>query len=943
MKALIMGILMTGVITFQVVSQDTVSSIILDPDRSLKLKSVVNRNGDTITFHEMVPMFSVVIDSTPVNSGSISFALNNDTIAFLLHDSVHCVLLKAGNHKAGCKYILRMTNLGCKAKRVENLVPLGEGSDRVYITAQGSRQWPGYLCRSKLYRPGFGPVGVILPDNTWHLGFADLRINQSVSITALARRIQRDKEKTDIDRWRVTIKPGGWTEYAIWIDLHQGDWHQGLKMMFQDRWLYDLPEFDTGMFARHDLKWMREKYIMLLQFAWDKKYFDFSSQRFTFFDHFLEYDSLTGGYDIFTLWPTWPRLGLDQRNQWDMYRDLPGGLDALRRQVDFVHSLGRKYFISYNPWDAGTRKEDQFTGMEELLRATDADGVVLDTKGESSRELQATADRVRPGIIMYSEGMAVPKDMPGIVSGRVHDALVLPPPVNLNKFIKPDFAIFRVLQLADDRLHRELAISFFNGYGVEINTMRPGRPQWIREEFAYLGKTSRILRDHSKAFINYQFLPLVPTSVDSVYVNAWRSSWAELLFTIYSQQPSGFNGLLFNLEDADAGNGVLTSPDQYRFVDLWNHEVVTPVKKNGKTWIPVTIDPFPNQWLETRQEGSNSCIAVYKKSLEVKLEDKFLTFSASSGDRIVLTGEDPTYQAIQDTFPTGTNRINYINCLGQDIQKIVIQLYSDNMLMDEVVLKIPDARPVLISERQPTRPSGVAPAGMVEIPGGKFRFYTKRSPSSLEPFIPLPDLKDTIEVEMKKFYMDRYPVTNGEYFNFIKQTSYNPDDRSNYLKHWINGMPETGTEDHPVVYINLDDAKSYARWAGKRLPSEQEWQYAAQGSDMRKYPWGKEWKKNRCNESLNHSTPVNSFPGGKSPFGVEDMVGNVWQLTDDVYCNGAYYYVVIRGGSYYNPTESIWYVTGGPMPTDHPEILLLISPSLDRNATVGFRCVMDAE
>jgi len=74
---------------------------------------------------------------------------------------------------------------------------------------------------------------------------------------------------------------------------------------------------------------------------------------------------------------------------------------------------------------------------------------------------------------MYSEGMAVPKDMPGIVSGGVHDALVLPPPVNLNKLIKPDFAIFRVLQLADDRLHREIACAFFNGYGIEINTMRP--------------------------------------------------------------------------------------------------------------------------------------------------------------------------------------------------------------------------------------------------------------------------------------------------------------------------------------------------------------------------------------------------------------------------------------------------------------------------------------
>jgi formylglycine-generating enzyme required for sulfatase activity len=72
------------------------------------------------------------------------------------------------------------------------------------------------------------------------------------------------------------------------------------------------------------------------------------------------------------------------------------------------------------------------------------------------------------------------------------------------------------------------------------------------------------------------------------------------------------------------------------------------------------------------------------------------------------------------------------------------------------------------------------------------------------------------------------------------------------------------------------------------------------------------------------------------------MIGNVWQLTNDVYDNGSYYFEIIRGGSYYYPSSSIWYVTGGPLPADHPEMLLLIAPGLDRNATVGFRCVKDA-
>jgi hypothetical protein len=71
------------------------------------------------------------------------------------------------------------------------------------------------------------------------------------------------------------------------------------------------------------------------------------------------------------------------------------------------------------------------------------------------------------------------------------------------------------------------------------------------------------------------------------------------------------------------------------------------------------------------------------------------------------------------------------------------------------------------------------------------------------------------------------------------------------------------------------------------------------------------------------------------------MIGNVWQMTGDVYDNGCYYYRIIRGGSYYHPTSSIWYIAGGPLPAYHPEMLLLVGPGLNRNATVGFRLVKD--
>jgi iron(II)-dependent oxidoreductase len=923
-------------------AQSRLQSLKFDVPNSFTVNGLAFEKKQTSSFAYGLPLFSVLIDSNFYNSycGKATFGKNG--ISFVLADSIRGMLVQDKKFQPGLKYTLRFTNIGKANHRIENLVPLGEGSDKVYITAGGTKEWPHYLCRSLLFRPGMAPVGVILPDNAWHLGFSDFRLDAEYSITGLARRDQRDKENSSIDRWAVTLKPGGWVEYNLFFDTHSGDWHNGLKMMFAERYLYDLPSFDNGTFDRKDLQWMKGSYLMLLQFAWDKKYYDARQNRYNFYSSFNEFDSLTGGYDIYTLWPTWPRLGLDQRNQWDMYRDLPGGLAELRKQADFLHRKGKKYFISYNPWDESTRKEDQLKGMEDLLRATDADGVVLDTKGSSSRELQAAADRVKPGIIMYSEGMAVPKDMPGIVAGRVHDALVLPPPVNLNKLIKPDFAIFRVLQLADDLLHRELAVSFFNGYGVEINTMRAGRPSWMREEFRYLGRTTRILRENDAVFHNSSWMPLVETLADSIYVNRWVSV-KKVIFTIYSMKPEGFKGPLFDLSGFRTDLSGIFQNNDYHLVDIWNHTEMDTVSRNGKTLVSATLEPFDRSWLNTRKEGNAGCIALLPVILKAGFKGDTIVFQASEGDSIRITGGDPSYSSKTYSFSSRGNAIHFDSYFDVTVEKVVVQLYSGPKLLDERVLVRKNDIPYLISSVTATKLRDHGFEQVIEIPEGDFRFYTKRDPASADPFIPLPDHHDTVVVHMKKFFMDKFPVTNRDWLIFMKRTRYTPKDTNNFLKHWPGGGPPAGKEYEPVVYINMDDARAYARWAGKRLPTEMEWQYAAQGIDMRKYPWGNEMDSTKCNYNLNRPAPVESHSSGASPFGVEDMTGNVWQLTNDVYEVGSYSYVIIRGGSYYHPASSPWYITGGPLPADHPEMLLLMAPGLDRNGTVGFRCVMDTK
>jgi formylglycine-generating enzyme required for sulfatase activity len=262
--------------------------------------------------------------------------------------------------------------------------------------------------------------------------------------------------------------------------------------------------------------------------------------------------------------------------------------------------------------------------------------------------------------------------------------------------------------------------------------------------------------------------------------------------------------------------------------------------------------------------------------------------------------------------------------------------------------------PQQLVEQRETPRRELAPEGMVTIPGGDFVFAvtgieiegtTWAGLDVQYPWEPCARRSHRHRLKIAPFHIDRCPVTNDDFAAFLAATTYHPADDHHFLRDWVGGRARDGWAHKPVTWVSIEDARAYAAWAGKRLPHEWEWQYAAQGADARRYPWGNEWRVNAvpvANMARRLLPPddVDAHPTGASPFGVLDLVGNVWQWTDE-YIDDHTRAAVLKGGSSYRPQTSHWYFPAAHRLDQHGKYLLM-SPGRDRSGAIGFRCVVDA-
>ncbi len=231
---------------------------------------------------------------------------------------------------------------------------------------------------------------------------------------------------------------------------------------------------------------------------------------------------------------------------------------------------------------------------------------------------------------------------------------------------------------------------------------------------------------------------------------------------------------------------------------------------------------------------------------------------------------------------------------------------------------------------------------MVLVPNGKFMMGSTKD-------IADPDETPIHIIKLDAFYIDKFEVTNVQYALFLSETRH-------ATPHFWND-PDLNRPDQPVVGVSFEGASRYANWAGKRLPTEAEWEFSARGTNENQYPWGNQFEAeisgrvNHANvagdtDGFDKTAPIGSFPTGISQFGVHDLAGNALEWVSDWYDENYYANSPVENPENKNPSNFLGRVLRGgswrkPPLKVRSTMRYTLLPNLSDN-TIGFRCAITA-
>jgi|TARA_R100000093_G_scaffold71525_1_gene47560 formylglycine-generating enzyme required for sulfatase activity len=674
-------------------------------------------------------------------------------------------------------------------------------------------------------------------------------------------------------------------QWKINVDDSVEVWRQGFKVWREEHLIRI--GYDDSQYCRKELLWTQSNYVHAQMMVEDRYFYDSELGRYTVNKYLDDLESRFGGIDSVLIWYVYPNIGVDDRSQHDLVDSLPGGVEGLKKVVSEFHRRNVKVFLPTMPWDNGTKdsgKKD-WQAVCELAEKVKADGINGDTYFGVPYAFREASDNTGHPVALQPETWSL-SDEALIWNnqswGKASTSFI--PAVSKLKWLEPRHLTNVENRWARDRTD-DFQYIFFNGHGYNAweniwgiwNQLTPRDSETLR-------RISSIFRKFNNLLISRDWEPYFPTLQKGVFATRFPDQNLSL-WTVVNR----------NEYEIDEEQLAIDHEDRTRYFDLWSGVELNPRFDSKSAIISFNMEP-----------KGYGCVLSIKQDEHVEGLEEFLKMMKSMAAKLLKE-----YSSSWNALP----------------QKMV------------------DIRSTQSIDR--------CPKGMVDIPRNYFDFkvegieiegYRWAGLDFQYPWETLPRRSHFHHMEIKRFFIDRYPVTNDDYYQFIRSTSYYPEDDYNFLKDWVDGKPKRGWENKPVTWVSIEDARAYAGWAGKRLPNEWEWQYAAQGTDGRLFPWGNSWDADavpEINKQRHLVAPddVDAHPTGASPFGVADMVGNVWQWTNEFYDEHTRA-ASLRGGSSYQPETSHWYFPQAYQLDQHGKYLMM-APCKDRSGMIGFRCVVD--
>jgi gamma-glutamyl hercynylcysteine S-oxide synthase len=665
----------------------------------------------------------------------------------------------------------------------------------------------------------------------------------------------------------------------------------------QQEWLNDVTHwreerririgYDDARYQMPQLRWTQSSFIQPQMMVQDRYFYDPVAGKYTVDRYLDDLEKRYGGIDAVLIWPTYPNMGIDDRNQHDMIRSMPGGLEGVRKMVGDFHRRGVRVLFPMMMWDQGTHDPGKPwpQAIAETMKAIDADGVNGDTQDGVPLAFSLASDRVGHTLAFEPEGGPSDEALAWNVMTWGQYQFPFVPETDKYKWLET-----RHMVNISDRWARnktdDLQFAFFNGVGWESWENIWGIWNGITERDGEATRRMATLeRGVAPFLISPGWEPYYPTHRYGVYASRWPWN-GQTVWTIVNRNEYNVSGRQLSVPTED---GV-------RYFDLYHGVELTPEREGSEAVLAFDVEAH----------GFAAVLSTHGAA-DARLQDLMARMKAMSAKP--LSSYDDQWKTLEQQM-------------------------------------VPIA---------PARIAGAtAPEGMIKIPRGDFIFkvqgieiegFNDIGVDVQFPWEDRPRRFHEHRMTIPSFYMDKYPVTNAEFKQFLDATHYQPADSLNFLRDWKNATYPQGWANKPVTWVSIEDARAYARWTGKRLPHDWEWQYVAQGGNApRIYPWGDAWQANAVpapvkGRALTAPDSVDAHPAGASPFDVMDMVGNVWQWTDE-FIDEHTRAGILRGGSYYQPQGSIWYFPQAYRNDQHAK-LLLMAPSYDRSGTVGFRCASD--